>query len=436
MSAETTTASAGLAHANLAIIKDGGLFLVVCAIAFVMSEPAPYELAMVGLVGLGFLFGLRLPAATAPMVACMVVYILGGMLALTQVPDLDKAPLYMAVSAFLAGSSIFFAAVIAVKPQRIELITTALIVAGTITALLGVMAYFGVIPGSDVFLRYDRARGTFEDPNVFAAFLIMPIAFLMRRLLTGSLSMMPVNMALLGIMTIGVFLSFSRAGWALLILVGLATVMITLVDTPSARVKARAMILTSLAAVGMVLVIMVVLAVSDVADVFAERATLDQSYDVGAFGRFERHWLGMLLVTEKPLGIGPGEFWKTYVEDPHNVYLKGFLAYGWLGGISYLALIGLTFIRWMPILFKPRPWRELGQAYFVVFCLYCVLGWIIDTDHWRHVYLLLGVAWGLIAAEARYGQTYDRQIARVKRSRPDQMNAPGQGLPPTRPQAA
>jgi len=27
---------------------------------------------------------------------------------------------------------------------------------------------------------------------------------------------------------------------------------------------------------------------------------------------------------------------------------------------------------------------------------------IIDIDHWRHFYLLLGLAWGIIAVDARY----------------------------------
>ena len=28
-------------------------------------------------------------------------------------------------------------------------------------------------------------------------------------------------------------------------------------------------------------------------------------------------------------------------------------------------------------------------------------GAVIDTDHWRHYYLVLGVLWGLMAAEGR-----------------------------------
>lgn len=405
--------SGGLSNANLSVLKEGGLFLVVCAIVFVMSEPAPYELALIVLVALSFLFGLSLPAVTAPLLGCLILYILGGLLAVTQVPDLGKAPLYMAVSAFLAASSVFYAAVIAARPQRLELIVKALCFAGAVTALLGSLGYFGLLPSSDAFLRYGRAKGSFEDPNVFAAFLLIPLAFTLRRLLTGPISQMPGQALLTGLLTVGVFLSFSRAGWGLLILLGLATVIMALIDNRSAWVRVRAVTLSLLAVLAGVAIILTLLATSDVADVFRERASLTQSYDVGAYGRFERHWLGLILATEKPLGIGPGEFWKTYVEDPHNVYLKSFLAYGWLGGISYLLLIMATFLYWVPILFRARPWREINQSYFIVFCLYCLLGWIIDTDHWRHMYLLFGMAWGLIAAEARFGRHYEAAQGRL-----------------------
>ena len=30
------------------------------------------------------------------------------------------------------------------------------------------------------------------------------------------------------------------------------------------------------------------------------------------------------------------------------------------------------------------------------------LGTVIDTDHWRHFYLLLGLIWGAIALEYRH----------------------------------
>jgi hypothetical protein len=33
-------------------------------------------------------------------------------------------------------------------------------------------------------------------------------------------------------------------------------------------------------------------------------------------------------------------------------------------------------------------------------------GFVIDTDHWRHFFLLLGMIWGLAAATFNYGRDY------------------------------
>ena len=75
-----------------------------------------------------------------------------------------------------------------------------------------------------------------------------------------------------------------------------------------------------------------------------QRASLDQSYDVGHTGRFGRHVLGVLLVLDMPLGIGPLQFHKIFPEDPHNAYLNAFVSGGWLAGFTYLALAASTLV--------------------------------------------------------------------------------------------
>ncbi|HEX9590527.1 MAG TPA: O-antigen ligase domain-containing protein, partial [Bradyrhizobium sp.] len=35
---------------------------------------------------------------------------------------------------------------------------------------------------------------------------------------------------------------------------------------------------------------------------------------------------------------------------------------------------------------------------------------IIDTDHWRHFWMMLGAMWGLFAAAQRYRQTSDQAL--------------------------
>ena len=75
-----------------------------------------------------------------------------------------------------------------------------------------------------------------------------------------------------------------------------------------------------------------------------ERASFSQSYDVGETGRFGLQKRSIPLLLEEPNGFGPLRFRTVMGADPHNVYINAFASYGWLGGISYLALIAATMV--------------------------------------------------------------------------------------------
>ena len=68
--------------------------------------------------------------------------------------------------------------------------------------------------------------------------------------------------------------------------------------------------------------------------------------------------------------------------------------YGWLGFASWAIMIGWTIAGRLPLLFRDRPWQPYLLCAYVVFVGHVFLGTIIDTDHWRHFYLLLGMIWG------------------------------------------
>jgi O-antigen ligase len=108
------------------------------------------------------------------------------------------------------------------------------------------------------------------------------------------------------------------------------------------------------------------------------------------------------MALENPLGIGPLVFGQLFGEDTHDIWLKALLDYGWLGFASWAMLIGWTMAAGFRLLFRDRPWQPYLLCAYVVFVGHVFLGTIIDTDHWRHVYLLLGMVWGCIALEYRY----------------------------------
>jgi hypothetical protein len=81
--------------------------------------------------------------------------------------------------------------------------------------MLGVLGYFGALPGGEIFTKFGRAAGAFQDPNVFGPFLTLPGIYLLHRTLTGSVARMPLFAFTLLIIVAGIFLSFSRGAWGL-----------------------------------------------------------------------------------------------------------------------------------------------------------------------------------------------------------------------------
>jgi hypothetical protein len=48
--------------------------------------------------------------------------------------------------------------------------------------------------------------------------------------------------------------------------------------------------------------------------------------------------------------------------------------------------------------FVSVPWQRAYLAIFAAFLGTIGMSLVIDTDHWRHFFLLLGMVWGLAAA--------------------------------------
>ena len=381
-------------------LMRAALWLAVFLGGFVIEEPAPYELFLVFLLVVWAPVGLRLRPAFGPMIVLYLLFITGGLLATTQARDFGEALMYITVTGFLAVTAMFFAAVVAADHTRVDTIRSAVVASAVIVAALGILGYFHAFPGAEVFTLYDRAKGTFQDPNVFGPFLVLPTALLLRDMLTKPLRSALLTSLPLLILVFGVFLSFSRAAWGLLVLSGLLLYLIVFIC--EAR-PARRQTLLFLAGVGVIaaaVLFAVALSFDSISAMFFERAKLVQSYDAARLGRFARYALGFSMVMDHPLGLGPLEFRHYFPEDEHNTYMKAFTTYGWIGGLSYIALVGWTIARLFPLAFQPRPWQAFAQCVFAVLVGHALISAVIDTDRWRHLYLLYGVAWGMIALEA------------------------------------
>ncbi|MEO0908780.1 MAG: O-antigen ligase family protein [Pseudomonadota bacterium] len=368
---------------------------------FVLFEPAPYELLMAGMMGMGFLAGMRIPLAIFPLLIPVATFSIGGLISAFMIDDYQRGVIYVAVTLFLGLTSVFFAVMIANDMRRLRLIFRLYVIAAAVTSLLGIFGYFGA-PGMEIFTRYNRAQGAFADPNVFAPFLIPPILYLMYGVMNRSITKMPIRLGFLIILLAGDFLAFSRAAWGLTLLTGGLFYILLLINEPKAQARAKYILLGVLGLAGLIIGLLGALQVDAVSSIFSERAQVVQSYDGARLGRFARHLIGFELAASNPLGIGNLEFGQIYGEDEHNVYLRSLLSYGWLGFVSWLVMVLWPIIVGFKMLFLQRPWLVYFQIAYVVFFGHLLVGWVIDIDHWRHVYLLLGILWGCIMLEQKH----------------------------------
>lgn len=371
---------------------------------FVVREPAPYELFMAGLMAVWAFCGLRVSRWAMPLLLLLVLFNIGGMISMTQAPDLHERniPLYLAVSLFLAFTAVFFAAVTERQPSLLEVAFKAWIAAAVLTSVIGILGYFHAFPGAEMFTLNDRAAGAFQDPNVFGPFLTLPGVYLLYRIVTDRPSRVPLYLPPLLVIAAGIFFSFSRGAWGLFCLCAVMVVFAIFMQTGSAALRLRIVVMSIAAVALLALALIAVLQIPGVDEFFLMRAHLAQDYDSARLGRFARYTIGFGMAIMNPFGVGPLEFGQIFGEDTHDIWLKTLMDYSWLGFASYLMLMVWTIAGAFRFLLRDRPWQPYLLCAYVVFIGHVALGTVIDTDHWRHFYILLGIIWGCMALEQRH----------------------------------
>jgi hypothetical protein len=384
-------------------LVNGVLYGAILISFLVIIEPAPYE-GLLALLALALvLAGARVDRLLAPMILLIAIWAVFGAFALMPVIENTQSLTYYLVSVYLAVSALIFACLFAEHTER-RLLTLqrSYIVAGLIAAILGIIGYFDVIPGlRGLLVENDRAKATFKDPNVFGPYLILPLLFLVQEFLYRGFRLRHIVTGLVILMAL--FLSFSRGAWGHAVGSALFMVVMMFFTSPSPRFRRRLVMLTLAAAGGIAAMLMILLSFGSVKDMFAQRANLINYYDTDApSGRFGRQLEGFLHMFDYPNGVGPKYFAVVFGQDPHNVYLATLYAHGWIGGFAYSALVVTTLVVGFKGLLVRAPWQPALIAVYATYLGVALEGFIIDTDHWRHYFLLLGAVWGLAIASLRY----------------------------------
>jgi hypothetical protein len=378
-----------------------GLLALTMLVSFMVSiEPAPYEGCMLLLAVALLISGAKLDAILLPLLGLIALWAAAGSFAVLQVAFDHTAVIYLAITIYLALNTVIFACLLGENTQRrLQVLLNWYVVAATISAGLGTLAYFGVLPGADMFLLNGRASGGFKDPNVFGPFLILPLLHLIQVFIYKGFR--PLAMAALVIILMGLFFSYSRGAWGHFVASSLVMLGLMFVTSPTAAFRLRLITLSVVAVFGVAVLLVVLLSIPSIQNMFAERANLVNYYDTGEYGRFGSQAAGFRRIFEFPVGLGPKQFSMMFGMDPHNVYLASLYAYGWIGALAYYGFVISTVIVGLRGVFVRAPWQPALIAFLGTFVGVAAEGYIIDTDHWRHFFLLAGGIWGLTIASLR-----------------------------------
>jgi O-antigen ligase len=381
------------------------VWVTVASSAIVFSEPAPVDALTMGLCVLLPVIGLtRMTPWLAGGLAAWFVIASCGYIAAMQSPDMQESTTHITVSFYLYIACVIFAAFVAKAPERhARLMLNAYLVAATVAALAGIIGYFDLISGSyDLFTKYDRATGTFKDPNVFGPFLIAGLLTAVHLWLERPTHRGILPLAAAVLITLATLFTFSRGAWgATAIAFAIYAILyLTTAERNRERLKIAGLVVGGTAVVGLLLV--AALQSDAAANLLEQRATLTQPYDEGPEGRFGGQEKAFHLILENPLGIGAQVFTHYHHhEEAHNVYLTAMLNGGWIGGLTYLLLTILTLgLGWRHAL-KATKTQRLFLIAYAALAANILEGYIIDSDHWRHIYLLTGLVWGLMAGDPR-----------------------------------
>jgi hypothetical protein len=387
------------------------IWLTMLASCVAIIEPSPHDFLMGPLLLVCLIAGVRFERTFVPLFLLLLVWNIGGLLSLMNIAGDSKAIQYTATSIYLSLAAMIFACVLARNTEdRLNALARGYIAAAFIAAVTGMMGYFNIPRGAyDLFTLYGRADGMFKDPNVFGPYLIWPALFISARMLAVRITLR--GCFLICVIAGGLFLSFSRGAWMHFAVSATIMVLLMFVTAPNQQSRIRLIVIAAVGLFFLVALVGILLSIDSVRELFLNRANAINPYDVGQGGRFQLQELAIGQVLDSPNGMGPFEFAREFGLQQHNVYLQGFLVYGWIGGTAYILMLLVTLLVGLRSVLIATPWQLGAITAFGAFVGEVGEGMVIDTDHWRHFFLLLGMVWGFAAATRNHVQQQRQAVS-------------------------
>jgi O-antigen ligase len=370
---------------------------------YVAIEPAPTDLIFLILFAAVLLLPrIRFPLDLNPVLGGgLLVFLAASVLSLLWSQDMERGVFYLSVTLYLLAAWFVVVSLLAnYGPPMSNLIMRAFLIAATIVAVIGLIGHFSTVLQDYLYLQTpygERARGTFKDPNVYAPYLVAALLLVINRMITRRV-LSPVMIALLCLFALETLGAFSRGAYVNLAVALAVYFALQLFIVRRRDWLVRACGLLGLSLVVLVPVVIVFLQTTELDDFLSARLRL-QHYDAERFGT---QALAVDMFSESPLGIGPGQSERQLPISTHNLYLRIAIENGLFALLGFCAFLASTlWICLRGVLRRGGPFFDLYACSLAILAGMLVNSLVIDSLHWRHLFLFLAIPVGLWQCELR-----------------------------------
>ncbi len=373
--------------------RDRLLAVLMASGVFVAIEPAPFDVGAVALAGLFLITRqLRLPRTTGAAYVLLALFVAANLASLVFAKNMTRAYIFLAVTLYLVALWGFVVTAVGKRPaQTTHAILLGYTVGAAIASATGIAAYLGAPVLGPLLVPGRRLVGLFKDPNVYGAYMAPAAVFAFAQVIRAQGMARARWLVVLGLCGGATFLSFSRGAW-INVTVGVGTffLLFTFADGLG-KDWWRTVVLLPVAILFLAGFAYQLVSIDAIGEMFKMRFGYQQYDDV----RFAIQIEAVRASLHSPLGFGPGSTEGAFSRSAHSLYVRTLVENGLLGAASLFSFLLLTLARsaWIAVFSRTLQDRVRFAVITGVLVGALVESAVIDTVHWRHLWIFLGLAW-------------------------------------------
>jgi hypothetical protein len=376
---------------SLAVLRyDAAVALGILMLPVVRAEPAPVDAVLAIVIAVSAVTNrLELRRVPLSMLGLCSVFVALNLLASMEALQSNTAAKFLAVTLYCIAIGLWICGYVD-SERRAALVIKAYIISAVAIACASTVALYVRYPGSTFLLSadFERARGFFKDANVYGPYLVPAAMILAGESIQPRLLRLnrPTQIFCFAFLAAGILFSFSRGAWLNLTV---AIVVMTFTIALRRGGSRRAFFMLVVIIVGGGITIWAVYASGSLG--FLEQRARFQTYDTDRFGAQK---VGLELSESHPIGIGPGQFEVYSPLSVHSTYVRALAEEGLIGASVLFSLLFGTLLLAVRNTVLGRDTYGIGSGPLLAsWCGMLMNSFVIDSLHWRYLWLLAGLIW-------------------------------------------